>query len=871
MKKNIRKNFNISRLAIKYSWLTVSFWITVCVAGLFAFSSLKYALFPDITFPVVIVNAKAPIVNAMETEAQLTNIIEESLINLGDVDEFNSVTYPGQSIINLLFYPNIDLKKAEQEVKEKLTSLSLPDHSNIEIIPYNLNESSAITYALQSETKDIYELIEISQNNIIPLLDNLPGVLRVNLLGNKTDQSPTIVNFNGKESLAIEIIKEGQANTLEVVSLAEKEIIKLEKELPEINFKLASTEAYYIREATQATIDSLILAIILAVVIIYLFLRKFLATLITAIAIPISLLGTCIVMAIAGFNLETITLLALALVIGIIVDDAIVDVENISRYLEAGKKPKEAAILATDEIGLTVSASTLTVVAVFLPIAFMGGTIGQFFKPFALTVSVAVLISLLVARTLSPVLCMWWLKSNPKLLNQSSFLQLTKYQNLLKWALGHRKIVTLIAVFITVVGVALIPLIPQSFIPKLDRGEFNIVFTTPLPRMSLRQSPSTTRNNEPNTDENSSFNWISQLANSPGRILLNRSNRIAQEIEPIILDYPDVASAFTVIGERGEVNKGKIHVKLKGDRTLNTATVQENLRQELANIENATISVEDIEFIDRGGEKPLQLALLGQDLQKLTDNAQQIKDKITTISGFVDVEATEFDEDKIIHRNAQRVAYISANLGQNKALGDALTEITTVAKAILSPGITLDVKGDTAYMKTVFESFGVTLILSIAFMLVFLILPFGRLLEPMVVGLCLPLAIIGAMVALLVTQSDFGMISLIGFIFLLGLLDKNAILLMDYANQLRQTGMSRYDALLTTGTTRLRPILMTTASTILGMLPIALGWGVGAELRQPMAVAIIGGLITSSFLSLIVVPVFYTLWEDIIVLRSYPD
>jgi multidrug efflux pump subunit AcrB len=861
MKKVFREKFNISRIAIKYPWLTVSFWIAVTVAGFLAFSSLKYALFPDITFPVIIVNAKAPLVTAIETEIQLTNIIEKSLVNIRHVDEFNSITYPGQTLVNLVFFPNISLEESEKEVKSKLAHLDLPENSNIEIIPYNLNESSAISYALQSESKNIYEIKDIAENNIIPAISKLPGVLKVNLLGDKTKKTPTMVNFNGQESVAFQVIKQGKANTLEVVGLVEKEVEKLQNNLPEIKFNLAQTEANYIKEATQATIDSLILAIILAVIIIYPFLKNLSATLITALAIPISLLGTCIIMAIAGFNLETITLLALALVIGIIVDDAIVDVENISRYIEAGKTPKEAAILGTDEIGLTVSASTLTIVAVFLPIAFMGGTVGQFFKPFALTVSVAVLISLLVARTLSPVLCIWWLKPNKNLPKNREFPQLKKYHSLLNWALNNPKIVILIALASFILGIALIPLIPQNFIPQLDRGEFNVTFTTTLPKFTPRQ-PQENKTDTDNSAQNTSFNWISQLANSPERILLARSNRIASEIEPIILNSPEVDSTFTLIGARGEVDKGKIYVKLKQNHSLPTATVQENLRQQLTNINNATISVEDIEFIDRGGEKLLQVAFLGEDLKKITNTAQQIKAKVGKIPGFVDVTATEFDENKILHRDSKRVAFVSANLGENKALGDALKEIIAETEDILSPDISLGFKGDTAYMNKVFDSFGITLLLSISLMLLFLILPFGRLLEPMVIGLSLPLAFVGAFIGLLITQSEFGMISLIGLIFLLGLIDKNAILLMDYANQLRQGGMSRREALLTSGITRLRPILMTTFSTILGMLPIALGWGVGAELRQPMAVAIIGGLVTSSLLSLIVIPVFYTLWED---------
>ncbi|MDY7016585.1 MAG: efflux RND transporter permease subunit, partial [Cyanobacteriota bacterium] len=212
--------------------------------------------------------------------------------------------------------------------------------------------------------------------------------------------------------------------------------------------------------------------------------------------------------------------------------------------------------------------------------------------------------------------------------------------------------------------------------------------------------------------------------------------------------------------------------------------------------------------------------------------------------------------------DGQRAVYFSANLQEGKALGDATDEVLAIARSVIPPNVSLDLKGDAASGNSVLKSFAGTLTLATICMLGVLLLLFGRLLEPLVVGLSLPLSLVGAMLALLLTQSDFGMISLIGLIFLLGLLDKNAVLLMDYVNQLRQNGMSRTEALLQTGQVRLRPILMTTFSTILGMLPLALGLGAGAELRQPMAVAIIGGLLTSTLLSLLVVPVLYALLED---------
>jgi len=921
----LRERFNISRLAIAHSWLTICFWLAVTVAGLFAFSSLKYALFPDITFPVVVVNAQAPFQTALETETKLTQPIEAQLQSLAGLDDTRSSTYSGQTVVSLAFDVGTNLESSTEAVETALQQAELPPEATFETTSINLNESAAISYAIKSEGKTLPELIEIAQEQILPSIAELPGVLKVNLLGNATPDednnnsaitaSPTLARFNSENAVAFQVIKRGEANTLEVVNLVEAAVQKLQANLPQVLLVLAETQANYIREATQATIDALLLAIVLAVLVIFPFLRNFRATLITALAIPISLLGTCIAMAVAGFNLETITLLALALVIGIIVDDAIVDVENISRHIEAGETPREAAIAGTDEIGLTVSASTLTIVAVFLPIAFMGGTVGQFFKPFGLTVSVAVFTSLLVARTLSPVLAVYWLKRrdgetrrrgdaetqrhgdgemgrwgdgetretspipNSETTNNKQQTTNNKqnlahyYRNLLRWSLNHRQIVVGLAVVSFIAGIALIPLIPKGFIPKLDRGEFNIVYTSPLPDLSSRfegLNPAQEQETEalPNAPADNTGSIFGDLFQSPTKLLLYKSRNVAGEIEEVVLDSSEVASVFTTVGVRGEPNKGKLYVKLNEERQFHTAQVQEQLRAALPKLEGVTVSVEDIQFVDTGGEKPLQVALVGDDLESLYSSAKEIKARVAKLPGLVDVTVTGEDNkadsiDEIERLNGQRVAYISANLSQDQALGDATDQVVAEAQAILPDGVQIDLKGDSARIGSIFGSFAGTLGLSVACMLSLLLLVFGRLLEPLVVGLSLPLSIVGAMLALLVTQSDFGMISLIGLIFLLGLLDKNALLLMDYANQLRQSGLSRTEAVLQTGVVRLRPIMMTTASTILGMLPIALGLGAGSELRQPMAVAIIGGLITSTLLSLIVVPVLYTLLEDL--------
>jgi multidrug efflux pump subunit AcrB len=899
-----RNRFNLSRLAIQHAWLTIGFWIVVTVAGLFAFSSLKYALFPDITFPVVVVNATASLETALDTEAQLTRPLEAQLQPLPGLNDILSTTYPGRTVANLRFKVGTDLAANAAAVEQALSQTDLAAEAKYQVIPLNLNEEAAVSYAIVSPDRALSDLAEVARTDILPMIEAMPGVLRVDLLGASGQASnpsapsatadtlqnpPTLIRFNGQDSLAFQVIKRGDANTLELVSQVEAAIAQID--LPDVQLLLAATQADYIREATQSTIDSLLLAIVISVAVIFGFLRNWRATLITALAIPISLLGTCIVMALAGFNFETITLLALALVIGIIVDDAIVEVENIIRHIEHGASPRQAALAATQEIGLTVSAATLTIVAVFLPVALMGGTIGQFFKPFGLTVSAAVLTSLLVARTLSPVLAVYWLRPSQKATDHKAALAAAEsadtldgtrlvtdappgsvlektYDLVLAWALNHRGMVIGIAIASFIAGSALMPLIPQGFIPKVDRGEFNLTYTVALPSPDAMLSAT-----EPGLsaavglDSGPAAAAAAEPPVDPLAALLAQSRQVAVDLETSVRQIPEVESVFTTVGLQGKPNQGKLYLKLNADRQRDTAAVQDQIRKTLPTLAGVTTSVEDIQFVDTGGEKPLQVVLIGEDLVTLDQAAQALKTRVQALPEFADVRVTGAENTpeqilEINHQNGSRVAYLSANLSQGQALGEATDEVVAIAKGLVPAGVSLNLGSDSARLAEVLGSFGKTLTLSVLCMVGVLLIPFGRLLEPMVVVLSLPLAMVGAMLALLVTRSDFGMISVIGLIFLLGLLDKNALLLMDYINQLRKTGLNRTEAILKTGLVRLRPILMTTASTILGMLPIALGIGAGAELRQPMAVAIFGGLVTSTLLSLIVVPVLYTLLED---------
>lgn len=870
-----KSRFNLSRLAIEYSRLTICFWLAIAVAGILAFSSLQYSLFPTVNFPVVVIRAQNSTMDSIvATEAKLTNPLENTLIDTSKLKQLFSSTYSGQTVINILFDTDIKLEDALDNVEANLEQLSLPEDVELEVIPFNLNETSAISYVVTNEELDLTELSRMTANSIVPSVEQIPGVQRVDILGTPGNRSRpnisasnnnSLIHFNGQQAIAFQVIKQSDANTLEVVKQVEQQVAQLQQQLPEVRLILAETSAGYIRDSTKATIETLLGGLTLAILVIYPFLRNLKATIIAAVAIPVSLLATCIIMALMGFNFETLTLLALALAIGIIVDDAIVEVENITRHLQAGASPRQAALAATREIGLTASISTLTIVAVFLPIGLMGGTLGQFFRPFGFTISAAVLTSLLAARTLVPVLAASWLKQKDiKPSDKPPGLMVNRYLKLLQWSLNHRRQVIAIAIASFIAGIALIPLIPQGFVPQLDRGEFKIVYTTPLPKLASYDPEATSSVADSSSSSSSSFSWLKNLAQSPEKILVRRTLNVGQKIEAVVSNHPDVESVYTIAGVRGEPNKGQIYIKLKQERNLSTSEVQEAVRESLPAIPQVVISVEEIPFVETGEDPSFKVSFAGEDLKQLRSSAIAFQAEIAQLPGFNDVRVDGVNQPltKLIHLDRQRVAYINANLTPDQSIGDATEIAKAIAEKILPPEISFDLEGDLARSKKILGEFAITLTLAVICMLIVLYLPFRRYLEPLVIGLSLPLSIVGAMLALLITQSEFGMISLIGLIFLLGLLDKNAILLLDYANQLRSSGMNRNEAILKTGQIRLRPIIMTTFSTILGMLPIALGWGAGAELRQPMAVGIIGGLITSSLLSLIVVPVLYTLLED---------
>ncbi len=845
----LRERLNISRLALAHPRLTVIGWAVVAVLGVVAYRQLRLALFPDVTFPLVVVTAATPEAPPVETETEYTLPLERAVQGVRDLKRLESSTASGRVVIAAEFEVGVALEEARRRVDSALAGIVLPGGVVPSTRPIDINESPVVTYVLLGEYRTPAQLMGTALSSFLPAIVKVPGVLHVVPLGVDPEAVARLANtavdtalphtvawLNGQRGVALEVVKEAGANTIEVVRQVDSVVRALQSDNPDLHAVPAVTQADFIRGSTHATTDALWLAVALSILVIFPFLRSWKATAISALAIPISLLGTFVVMRVAGFGLETLTLLALALVIGIIVDDAIVDVENIQRHIDRGAPPRIAAVAATDEIGLTVTAATLTIVAVFLPVGLMGGVTGIFFRPFGLTISVAVVTSLLVARTLSPLLSSWWLrpagspKSAPEAAGWPRFAAC--YRAVLSWSLDHRAVVMLLALASLALGAGIIPLIPKGFIPRFDRSEFLVVVT------------------------------------APRGASLDSTNAITWRTAEFIRRDPGVASVLAVAGTAaGDHDQAVLHVQVRHGRHISTREVRERIRRRLPEERGTDLSVQDVPLLAVIASKPLQLALVGEDRAALATGARRAAEHLRTLPGVTNVRVTgvpdSTDEERLERLGGRPAAHLNANLVGGYAIGAATREVERAAPDLLPPGVTLALGGESAQAADVFGQFAFSLGLATLCVVLVLWFLFRSWQDPLVIALSLPLSGVGAMLGLFISHTDFGMASLLGLIFLLGLVNKNAILLVDHANQLRQGGMPLRDAVLAAGPVRLRPILMTTSATVLGMLPIALGLGTGAELRAPMAVAIIGGLVTSTILSLVVVPVLYVIFDGV--------
>ncbi|MDG2914646.1 efflux RND transporter permease subunit [Bisgaard Taxon 10/6] len=725
--------------------------------------------------------------------------------------------------------------------------------------------------------------------------------------------------LNGREVLGFQVFRSKGSSDTAVEKGVQQALQTLAANYPDIQITEVHNSVNTTKENYDVAISTLLEGAALTVLVVWLFLRNWRATLVAAIALPLSILPAFWIMKLLGYTLNSISLLAITLVIGILVDDAIVEIENIETHIHQGKRPFQAALDASDAIGLAVVAITASIVAVFLPVSFIDGMTGQYFGQFGITVAAAVLSSLLVARLATPLLAAYLLQptaAKTSVITSSSKLK-QGYLTLLAKALHFRKTTLLLGSVFLVASAMILPQLPTGFVPKGDTGMSQLDVTLP-PSSTLAQ-----------TDE------------------------ILQKIDRTIRQYDEVALVFTTAGS-GEINKGEVLIRLKPHqvRSISQKEFEDKLRETLKQFADVRIT-----FRNEIAARDVSILLTGNDPVKLQQTANELKQQMQGLSsvenvqinaplmkpevqvklradeaakagvspqavgnllqiatlGSADGNAARFNlpdrqipirvtlaehernQPEVIRQlrvassnggtvplstvadiqfgagsaslerfDRERRIAVEADLALGQTIGTALSQINELPiMQNLPDGVRVPSSGDAEMMDEMFSQFGFAMAAGVVMVLLVLVLLFKDFLQPLTILTALPLSIGGAAVGLLAYGAALDMSSVIGILMLMGIVTKNSILLVDFVIEKRQQGMARHQALIQSGSERVRPILMTTIAMVAGMVPAVFASGAGAAFRAPMAIAVICGLIASTLLSLVFVPVVYSLMDDL--------
>jgi hydrophobic/amphiphilic exporter-1 (mainly G- bacteria), HAE1 family len=1010
---------NISEVAIKRPVFTVMVTVALLVLGFMGFARLGSDLFPDVSFPAVVVTVPYPGAGPAEVEQLVSKPLEDSVVSLNGIDRVRSFSREGSSMLFVMFNLGVDVKDAATEVRERISQVryKLPAETKEPIVQrFDVSAAPVLTYTLRGGGS-LSELRDYADDVLRPALEQVEGVAAVDVKGgarreirveldrsridslslspgqivqrlrmenlnvpaghydegtreisvrtqaeftnveqirqtivaNASDGSVvrlrdvgTVtdgfedqrvrVRVNGKEAVTFEVRKRSGENTVDVGTRVKAQMVTLEKAFPKgITDALIIDQGRIVKSQVDQVEHDIVFGAAMAILVILIFMLDLRSTLISAVALPTSVIATFFFMYVLGYTLNMMTLLALSLAIGLLIDDAVVVRENIFKHMEMGKPPMQAALDGTKEVALAVFATTMTIVAVFMPIAFVKGLVGQFFRQFGITISVAVVISLFVAFTLDPMLSSRFSKDLHDKHDTFAWLKFPfewtlkqielTYRALLHWALRNKLIVGALAIGSLFFMGFIMKLTGQEFVNSEDRGQYVLE------------------------------------AELPAGTSLAETARLTESVETEILKHPDFTTVFATIGEGDQVNKVKWRVVAvpKMERTAKLAELKEVGRAAVANLPNAKIAVTDPPFVEgavteaviminvRGVEfadiervanqiekilkstqgvgdiqvkyspgRPelsvaidrqraadrgvtaaeiamaLRTAVEGEEAGKLRQSGQ--KDDVPIVvqlnkTGRGDADAlanvtiatargpvkltdvvnvTRTDGPQVIEReNRNRQVTIWATpIG--RPLGDVAAEFQpAIAKLQLAPGMSIFYDGQLRLMNENNSNMLIALLLGVVFIYIVLASQFESFIHPLTIMVTLPLALVGGIMGLFLTGNTLAMGAIIGIVLLMGLVTKNAILLVDRAIvRVRDHGEPPLQAILEAGPERLRPILMTSAAMVLGMWPTAVGNSEGSEFRAPMAIAVIGGVISSTLLSLIVVPVVYLTIEN---------
>ncbi len=771
-------------------------------------------------------------------------------------------------------------------------------------------------------TPEGFGAIIVSQkgNDVVRLRD----VADVNV---GAEDERTIARWNGEPAIGLGIVKQSKASTVDVASVVKAALVELDLLLPEgMKLDVAYDSSIFINESILEVKETLLIALALVVLVVLAFLKSFRATIIPTLAIPISIIGSLAVVYFAGFTINILTMLGMVLSIGLVVDDAIVVLENIYRHMEKGKTRWQASIDGSKEIGFAVVSTTIALVAVFVPLAFLSGNVGRLFNEFGVAVAVAVLISGFVALTLTPMLSSKILKPLHGTSKgwasrsfDSFFDTINKiYDHALRVVLNHRIIMLIVGLALFLLTYGLFVLLPSELIPVEDRGvAFGIVIAPE--GATLEYTDSYVREIErrilPLPERQGLFTATGLGFGGPGSVtnsfmFLNLKPRgqreksqqqIVQELFPqlitipgvlaFVINPPSLGSSFSsspieyvLQGESYEELNNAIGImmseamklgyliNLDTDLKLNKPQLDIHIDRERAS--GLGLSVTDIgstleTFLGgrvvtdfkRGSKQYDVILQMKPDARSTPDAIQNIylrgKGGLVPLANVVTVEKTVAPKE-LNHYNRIRSAKLTASLIPGVTIGQALDDLDRIAKEKLPPGIKREYAGQSLEYKTSSSALYFMFLLAIIFIYLVLSAQFESFVHPFTILLSVPLAVFGALLTLYVFGESLNIYSQIGLIMLIGLVTKNGILIVEFANQQRAQGLGIYDAVIEAATIRLRPILMTSLATIFGILPIAIGLGAGAESRRPLGLVIVGGMLFSTLLTLIIIPVVYS-------------
>lgn len=1011
---------NLSELAIKRPIFITCIVLVMLAVGYRSMRTLGVDLFPNVTFPVVVVTTVYPGASPDEIETLVSKPVEDEVSTISGIKRLSSNNLEGVSQVIAEFTLETDVKYAEQQIRDRVSSAkrNLPKDIDEPVIRrIDPGDQAILILSLNAGLND-QKLFDLADNVIKPRFEQISQVGLVEVIGGRereihveldrrklkqyeisasqvaqrlnaagenvpvgkvnqgqqelsfrslgqfkkvSDIEKTIVNFfgsdvpitvanvgrvtdtvkdetsrafvNGQKSVFILVYKQSGANTIAVAKNVLKQMDNINKTMADKEGKpslqLIRNASVWIEANVTDVEESIFFGIFLAVIVVYFFLASGRSTIITGLALPNSLIGAFILMALAGFTINIMTLLALSLSVGLLIDDAIVVRENIFRHIEMGEDPETAARVGTKEVTLAVIATTFTVLAVFGPVGFLKGVVGQFFKEFGLTICFAMLISLFDALTVAPMLSAYfagkpqhagdgngiWAKTVGRLVRGFSNFQdwlEALYVKILHWV-TRRPLATLgLSLVVFILAVATVKFVPKTFLPAQDAGEFMVAYDLP-----------------------------------PGASL-DETSRVGQVLDEELRKNKEVRLASLIVGgDNSQSNTGQIFVSLvkAKERKENTSQIKARVREQLKPYAKYNLAVKDFDAVG-GGQRPFNLNVVGNDQVKLEEYANKIFAIAKKHPGLLDVDinyrpgkpelqvaidknradklgvstsqagtelrtqiegiqAAKFREggeeydirvrlqddqrnlrenfnetyvpninynlirlrdvanaveargpSKITRQDRSRYIQIQADITPGKGMGDVMADLDKAIKedVKLPPDMRYAYVGQAENFQELGESMGTAMLFGVLFIFLILASLYESFVTPFTIMLALPLAMCGSFVALAITGESLNIFSMIGVIMLLGVATKNSILLVDYANQRVNEGMDRAQAVIEAGKTRLRPILMTTMALIAGTIPIALGLNEASRQRTSMGVAIIGGLVSSTLLTLLVVP-----------------